>query len=169
VHYDAPDSELESAHSCLGQLHMPMHGQQIVSWIMSTELPGIVALASAWAGPNRTRAAADLRLASKSLVHRGGVGVRRAASAFELDLILGMTRAFIDPGSRSAIVRDELIKRAWAPAAGTSGLASAIATRLTGSPDIFTAQWDSGMPGDLAAGTFWRGPLLALGALVRDG
>lgn len=31
-------------------------------------------------------------------------------------------------------------------------MASSVATRLAGSPDIFAAQWDSGMPGDLAAG-----------------
>lgn len=35
---------------------------------------------------------------------------------------------------------------------GTLGLSSEVATRLAGSPDIFAAQWDTGMPGNLAAG-----------------
>ncbi|GFR50536.1 hypothetical protein Agub_g12806 [Astrephomene gubernaculifera] len=37
-------------------------------------------------------------------------------------------------------------------AAGQRGLLSAVATRLTGSADLFAARWDAGLPGGLAAG-----------------
>lgn len=42
------------------------------------------------------------------------------------------------------------------------GLLSAFATRMTGSPDLFAARWDGGLPGGLASG---RRPAFSVNAL----
>ncbi|GLC33109.1 hypothetical protein PLESTB_000369500 [Pleodorina starrii] len=51
-------------------------------------------------------------------------------------------------------------------AAGQRGTLSAVATRLTGSPDLFAARWDAGLPGGLAAG---RRPAFGLNAAAPLG